>query len=168
MDIHAKYNHRWHSSIVRAYNSPIDRLGVIATAPIKNGEIIFMYGGVIIPRSEIQNYWKEMGHVGIQIEVDFWICPTSREELEVQGVINHSCKPNTGFSNQVALVAIEDIEVGKEITFDYAFTESFMESFDCNCGEDVCRRKVTQDDWQRRDIRDKYLEFFSPYLRAKR
>ena len=129
MDLHSEYNHRWHGPKVKSYNSPIHGLGVIAVKDIKEGESVFVYGGVIIPREEIKEYWKKMGHVGIQVEDDFWICPTSREELEKQGVINHSCDPNTGFKNQLSLVAIRYIKSGEEITFDYAFTESFMEGF---------------------------------------
>ncbi len=164
---HSKYNHRWHSQKVKAYNSPIHGLGVVAIQDITKGEIIFLYGGVIIPKSEIKNYWKEMGHVGIQIEDGFWICPTSREELQKQGVINHSCKPNLGFKNQVLLVAIKDIKAEEEVTFDYAFCESYMESFACNCGNKGCRKTITQDDCKLETIRNKYLEYFSPYLKNK-
>src|SRR3989344_170931 len=167
MDFHSRYNHRWHSQKVEAYNSPIHGLGVTTNEKIRKGEIVFIYGGVIIPKEEIGEYWKSFGHVGIQIEDGFWICPTSREELEKQGVINHSCNPNSGFSNQVTLVAIEDIEPGQEVTFDYAFTESFMEPFACNCATPACRKQITQEDWGLAAIREKYHEYYSPYLKSK-
>jgi hypothetical protein len=79
MDHHSTWNHRWKINKAKVYNSPIDGLGVIAMKPISKGETVFVYGGVIVPRSEIKNYWEKMGHVGIQIDDNFWICPTSRE-----------------------------------------------------------------------------------------
>lgn len=162
--LHDQFNHRWHSEKVRVFNSPIHGLGVIASADISRGEIVFVYGGVIVPKSEIKTYWKEMGHVGIQIDHDFFICPTSREELEKQGVVNHSCDPNVGFKNQIELVAIRDIKTGEEITFDYAFCESYMDAFTCNCGAASCRKTITQDDWKNPELRKKYAGYFSNYL----
>ena len=167
MDYHLEYNHRWHTPKVKSYNSPIHGLGVVAVERIGKGETIFVYGGVIVPRLEIKDYWQKMGHVGIQIDDDFWICPTSREELKKQGVINHSCDPNTGFKNQIILVAIKDIKPNEEITFDYAFCESFMEEFKCKCGSPQCRKLITQEDWQIKGIKEKYKEYFSPYLKLK-
>jgi len=167
MDYHSIYNHRWHNPKVKSYNSPIEGLGVIATQHISKGEIIFVYGGVIVPKTEIKDYWKKMGHVGIQVDDNFWICPTSRGELEKQGVINHSCEPNTGFQNQIILVAIKDIEPNEEITFDYAFSESFMEKFQCNCGSKNCRKMITQDVWKNKKIKEEYGEYYSPYLKNK-
>lgn len=68
-----------------------------------------------------------MGHVGIQIDENFFICPTSREELKKTGVFNHSCEPNAGFRSSIVLEAIRDIKAGEEITFDYAFCEMYFE-----------------------------------------
>jgi len=167
MNYHSIYNHRWHNQKVKPYNSPIEGLGVIAVEHIKKGEVIFVYGGVIVPKAEIKDYHENLGDVGIQIDDNFWICPTSREELEKQGVINHSCEPNTGFQNQIILVAIKDIEPNKEITFDYAFSESFMDEFQCNCGSPQCRKVISQDDWKSKNLKEKYGGYFSPYLKNK-
>ncbi|MBI2003419.1 MAG: SET domain-containing protein-lysine N-methyltransferase [Parcubacteria group bacterium] len=167
MDLHSDYNHRWITSKAESFSSPIHGLGVVAKEKINKGEIVFVYGGVIVPREDIKEYWKKMGHVGIQIDDDFWVCPTSREELEKQGVINHSCEPNTGFQDQVILVAIKDIEPGEELTFDYAFCESFMESFECKCQSPDCRKTITENDWQIKDLQEEYKDFFSPYIRKK-
>jgi hypothetical protein len=152
---------------VRPYNSAIHGLGLVAKEHIDKGEIIFIYGGVIVPKTEIKDYWKELGHIGLQIGDDFWICPTSRKEIEDQGVVNHSCEPNAGFQNQITLIAMSEIILGEEITFDYAFSESFMEGFECKCGRSNCRKKITEDDWKIKSIREKYEEYYSPYLKKK-
>jgi len=164
-DLHSKFNHRWHSEKVKSFESPIHGLGVVATADIQAGELVFVYGGVIVPKTQIKNYWKEMGHVGIQIDQDFWLCPTSRAELEIKGVINHSCDPNVGFKNQVELIAVRDIKKDEEIVFDYAFCESYMESFACKCGSANCRENITKDDWKNPKLRAQYSKYFSSYLK---
>jgi hypothetical protein len=61
-------------------------LGTRAKEDIKKGENVLFFGGVIIHKSQIEEYWKIMGHVGAQIDDDFFIVPTSREELKARGV----------------------------------------------------------------------------------
>lgn len=166
-DLHNKWSHRWLSPKAEARNSVIHGLGVFAKAQIGAGEDIAVLGGVIVPRSEIREYWEIMGHVGIQFNDDFFIVPTSREELEEKGVFNHSCEPNLGFKDSITLIAIKDIEPGQELVFDYAFNETYHDSFKCNCGSKNCRDTIRPDDWQKLEIKEEYAEFYSPYLRNK-
>jgi len=108
-----------------------------------------------------------MGHVGIQIHDDFFIVPSNREELEKIGVFNHSCDPNIGFSEDIQLIAMKNIQPGEELAFDYAFNETSFEKFDCNCNSVNCRKIITSEDWKRKDLQEKYSEFFSPYVKRK-
>ncbi len=71
MDYYSIYNHRWHNPKVKSYNSPIEGLGVIAIEHINKGEVIFVYGGVIVSKTEIKDYHKNLGDVGIQIDDNF-------------------------------------------------------------------------------------------------
>lgn len=166
-DLHQKWPHRWLNPKAKSFDSPLQGLGVVAVDNIKKGETILMYGGIIVPKNEIEEYWKIMGHSGIQIEEDFFIVPTSREELEKTGIVNHSCEPNAGFKSPIELVAMRNIRNDEEITFDYAFCESHMESFDCNCGSSNCRKKITKADWKLKELQEKYKNYFSPYLKRK-
>ena len=134
----------------------IHGLGVIALENITKGEVVGVLGGVIVPKKEINNYWKIMGHVGIQIDDEFFIVPTTREELEKTGIFNHSCNPNCGFSNQITLIAIKDIKKGEELVFDYAFCESFMEELRCNCGSPNCRKIIKSTDWKILELQKKF------------
>jgi len=84
-------------------------------------------------------YWKVLGHIGIQISDDFFIVPSTREEVDKGGIFNHSCNPNCGFTNTFTLIAIKDIQPGEELCFDYAFNENVIEPFECNCGSKNCR-----------------------------
>lgn len=117
--------------------------------------------------NKIKEYWNKEGDVGIQVDDNFFIVPSSRDELEREGVINHSCNPNVGFKDQIELIAMRDIKVGEEICFDYAMSESLTEPLECKCGSADCRRVITKDDWQNKTLQKKYQGYFSPYLRAK-
>jgi len=166
-DLHKRWSHRWLSPKAEVKNSPIHGLGVFAKSSIKAGEEVGVLGGIIVSKSEIQEYWKIMGHVGIQFNNNFFIVPTSREELKEKGVFNHSCEPNLGFGDSITLVAIKDIEPDQELVFDYAFNETYHNSFQCNCESEGCRGTIKPDDWQKPEIKEKYKDFYSPYLKNK-
>ena len=166
-DIHKIWPHRWITPKAKPIHSKIHGLGVIANEPISKGENVAVLGGVIVPTKDMEKYWDIMGHVGIQIDDDFFIVPTSKKELEEKGVYNHSCDPNCGFKNSVTLIAIKDIKPGEELVFDYAFCESIIRSFKCNCGSSNCRKTINPNDWKIASLQKKYKEFFSPYLKSK-
>lgn len=166
-DLHKRWSHRWLNPKAEARPSTIAGTGVFAKGTISAGETVGLLGGVIVPKNEIEEYWKIMGQVGIQIDDDFFIVPTSRQELETRSVFNHSCEPNIGFSNSITFVAIRDIKPQEELVFDYAFCETFHPGFSCHCQTTSCRKMITPQDWQRKELRERYRKFFSPYLRKE-
>jgi hypothetical protein len=54
--------------------------------------------------------------------------------------VNHSCDPNTGFREDLLLVARRDILPDEEITWDYstAIDEGDFAGFQCRCGAEHC------------------------------
>ena len=84
-----------------------------------------------------------------------------------------SCWPNAGFRGQIFLVAMRDIAVGEEVTFDYAMVvsksngSSIEFEMDCTCGEPACRGRITESDWQRQELRPMYRGYFSQYLEER-
>lgn len=108
-----------------------------------------------------------MGHIGIQISNKFFICPSSEKEVTESGIFNHSCNPNIGYKNAITFIAIRDIKKGEELCFEYAFSETYFEEFECNCGSENCRKIIKPDDWKDKKIQNKYGNYFSPYLREK-
>ncbi|PIS04839.1 MAG: SET domain-containing protein-lysine N-methyltransferase [Candidatus Buchananbacteria bacterium CG10_big_fil_rev_8_21_14_0_10_42_9] len=166
-DLHKKWAHRWLNPQSEARPSPIQGVGVFAKDKILKGEVVGVLGGVIVHRDEIEEYRSIMTQVGIQIDEDFFIVPTTREELERFGVFNHSCEPNVGFSNSITLVAIRDIEPKEELVFDYAFCETAEENFNCNCGSSFCRKVISSQDWKNKEVQNRYKEYYSPYLRDR-
>lgn len=166
-DLHTIWHHRWITPKAKCQDSKIAGLGVVAIKSIPKGETVGIVGGVVVPASEIKKYRSKMGHAGIQIDDDFFICPTSREEFKETGIFNHSCEPNIGYSSQITFVAIRDIGPGEELVFDYAFGETMFEKFECRCGSANCRKLITQDDWKLAQIQKKYGQYFSPYLKNR-
>jgi SET domain-containing protein len=163
----APWQHRWITPKAEAQKSRIHGLGTVAIEQIHKGEIVGVLGGVIISSEEIAEYRRRMGHVGIQVNENFFICPTSRKELEETEVFNHSCEPNIGYIDSITFVAIKDIKPMEELVFDYAFSETFFEPFECKCGSANCRKIIKPDDWKIAKIQEKYGQYFSPYLKKK-
>ena len=166
-DLHDKWPHRWITPKAECKKSPIHGLGLFATEDIKKGEIVGIIGGIVVPVSDIKEYWKNVGHFGTQVNDDFWIVPSTKKEVEKNGAFNHSCEPNIGWVGDIQLVAIKDIKKGKEITADYGGYDTIGKSFKCNCGSKNCRKIIKPDDWKIPELQKKYYEYFSPYLKKK-
>jgi hypothetical protein len=63
------------------------------------------------------------------------------------------------------VIAMTDIEIGKELTFDYAMTDSSQyDEFKCFCGKENCREKITGKDWQDPILQSKYNNYFSFFI----
>lgn len=102
----------------------------------------------------------------------YWNSTTNRY-TEPADYTNHSCDPNAGFGGSpVTLVAMKEIAVGVEITFDYAMCECIEHltgncDWECKCGTATCRGMFTGADWRRPELWERYGNYFSPYLLRK-
>jgi hypothetical protein len=75
----------------------------------------------------------------IQLDLDLHL---EGEPTALWRYLNHSCAPNAAIRDR-ELLAIAEIAVGDEITFDYDTTEWDMASpFACACGAPACRGLV--------------------------
>jgi len=137
--------------------------GVFAREPIKKGELLSLWGGRILAEQELDPNIPDFTQRILQIEEGFYLeTPAS---LEPSDCFNHSCEPNVGFSGQIALVAMRDIEAGEELDFDYAMCDGTpYDEFDCYCGAENCRGRVKGTDWVRPELWQKYDGYFTPYL----
>ena len=136
---------------------------VFACEPIRQGEVISMWGGRIVTEQELDRSLPDFTQRIVQVEERLFLETPAQQEPS--DCFNHSCDPNVGFSGQVALVAMRDIQPGEELTFDYAMCDgSPYDEFECLCGSPHCRRRVTGDDWKRPDLWEKYDGYFTPYL----
>ena len=140
--------------------------GSFAIAPIPTGTIIAAFGGTVLDRMSFETHPLEQRSRSIQIDLDqFVLGPESREPGDS---INHSCSPNCGLRNATQLTAMRDISVGEELTYDYATSDaSDYDEFDCACGSDNCRIRITGNDWRLPDLQTRYQKIFSPYVQRK-
>jgi hypothetical protein len=140
--------------------------GSFAVIPIPMGTIIATFGGTIVDRTNFESYPLEQRSRSIQIDEDqFLLGPEMRESGDS---INHSCNPNCQLRNATQLIAMQEIAVGEELTYDYATSDaSDYDEFDCACGSDECRGRVTGNDWLIPEIQNRYNKSFSPYIQRK-
>jgi hypothetical protein len=148
------------------FGTPPHGFGSRAVVVIPAGTSVATFGGTALTRVEFARYEAERRSRSLQVNTNLiFLGPPSREPGDS---INHSCEPNCGMRNATTIVAMRDIAVSEELTFDYAMSDaSDYDEFDCNCGTTLCRGKVRADDWQLESLRHKYKGFFSPYIQRK-
>lgn len=136
--------------------------GLFATAPIEKGELLLIMGGDIINPQQL----SQQDHTfSIQIEENLYICPIG---LQKAYRINHSCEPTVGPVGQITFLALRDIAVDEEISYDYAMTDgTAYDEFECHCGGKHCRGLISGDDWKRPELWERYEGHFSPYLQRR-
>ena len=84
----------------------------------------------------------------------------TRDKIYSSGVIN-SYFP---ISDEYFLAAQNKDE---ELTVDYAFIDNEDYSFKCTCGSTNCRGTITGFDWKRKELQEKYYDYFAQYLKDK-
>jgi len=128
---------------IRVVRSKIHGYGGVATRPFAKGEILCFGDGVIYDAdTEFDDTYalildEDSSPTGEPMFYDL-VCQTRW--------FNHSCEPNsevclewdgTSDSMKAWWVALRDIAVGEEITYDYAFAAEVAEP--CYCGAPSCR-----------------------------
>lgn len=142
--------------------------GSFAIAPIAKNEIVSVQGGHILTLSELCSLPLVLQNYHYQISDELVIAATSLEEITEAECLNHSCEPNTEFRSLLELVAMRDITIGEEITFDYATcTTADFDAMDCLCDAANCRGKITGDDWKLVELQERLNGYFQPYIEEK-
>ncbi len=140
----------------------ISGAGSFAVEPICEGEVLAAFGGWVADADRFSQL--DLETQGISIQIDERLYLVSPEATDGDR-INHSCAPNGGMRGGAVVVAMRDIGVGEELSFDYAMSDgSDYDEFECGCGTALCRGKVTGRDWMEPDLQRRYRGFFSPYL----
>ena len=139
--------------------------GSFAISKISKGEIVASFGGNVINQSELTNYSTDRVSRSLQLNSDTYLL--SGAVPEAGDMINHWCEPNCGIAGTSSVQTLRDIEIGEELTFDYAMSDSSQyDEFTCACGKDKCREKITGMDWQKKDLQAKYSKYFSAYIES--
>jgi len=149
--------------------SQIEGAGVHAVAPIPAGEIVAVKGGHLVDRATVDALPESIRGSGFPLADDIWLAALSEAEYDaVMMRINHSCAPNLGMGGNVALVSMQPIGVGEELTIDYAtFLGDDAFEMPCNCRTSACRGVVRGGDWRRADLQERYRGWFSWWLQQK-
>lgn len=154
------------SEKVEIRNKSINGKGVFAKEPIKKDEIVFIKGGHILRRDQI--FSSGVINSYFPISDEYFLGATNKEEEnDIKLYENHSCNPNVGLRGEITFVAMRDIDKDEELTVDYAFIDNEDYSFKCTCGAENCRKVITGYDWKRKDLQDKYYNYFAQYLKDK-
>jgi hypothetical protein len=158
------------SQKVRLGTGGVSGKGLFATQHILLNEVIADYtlgkGEYVDSKKADTLFNKGQDHM-IQVEDDIFFAAVAEDDFEDADYINHSCTPNCGIKNKLQVVAMRDIDIGEEITIDYAMMESSEYKFKCNCGSVECRGFVTGDDWKIKALQNRYKGYFSDYLQKK-
>jgi len=142
-----------------------DMRGVFAHTKVLRGELLMVWGGVVMPEAAFMALPEEGRSLSVQVEEGLFLVP---EHIGGGDFVNHSCEPNAGLSGQIALVALRDIEPGEEVCFDYAMTDGCpYDEFECLCGQPTCRERITGNDWMLPELQEKYAGHFSPFLQRR-
>ncbi len=163
---------------IKSYRSPktevressrIQDKGLFASDYIEAGEIVAIKNGHILTTEEYDALDEKPKQYCLQIDDNFFIGPIMENEIEDNAIfINHSCNPNVGFNGQIVYVALKDVQPGEELTHDYAmcFTNRNID-FKCNCGSEMCRGTITDNDWKLKDLQKRYGNHFSLFILNK-
>jgi len=140
--------------------------GAFAKEKICKGEIVFIKGGHILKKGEY--YTSSQANSYLPISDNYVLAAGNpEEENEIKLFVNHSCNPNCGLRGEITFVAIRDIDIDEELTFDYAFLDNEDYKFNCTCGAINCRKIITGRDWKIKEIQEKYGNYFALYLKEK-
>lgn len=139
--------------------------GVYARRGIDTGQLLVVWGGSVLTRAELARRPKKLRRLTLQVDDDAYLVSDLEGPADW---VNHSCAPNAGLRGQISLVALRPIRAGEEICFDYATTDaSDYDEFDCRCGTELCRGRVSALDWMRPEIQTRLAGHFSPYVQSR-
>ncbi len=156
-------DYNWLTPKAQMRQTPGKGSGSFAIEKIIKGEVVASFGGFVIEQEELKNYSSDRVARSLQLDEANYLL--SGPLPEAGDMINHSCKPNCGASSTSSVVAMKNIEIGKELTFDYAMTDSSQyDEFKCFCGEEDCRGTITGKDWQDHILQSKYKNYFSSFI----
>jgi hypothetical protein len=137
--------------------------GSFAIEKIMKGEVIASFGGFVVGQKDLKDYSTDRVARSLQLDEATYLL--SGPVPEAGDMINHSCEPNCGAFGTSSVIAMTDIEIGEELTFDYAMTDSYQyDEFSCFCVTGNCRGKITGKDWRESILQSKYKNYFSSFV----
>lgn len=158
----------WLHPDVEVRPSPVSGEGLFARAPLRTGTAVSRLGGRLVTGAEL----RRLLGASAEGHLDYIDTITVAENVHLvlpagqpNGKGNHSCDPNLWWADAYTLIARRDIEVGEELTNDYATsTGERAFSMPCRCGTALCRGVITGSDWTRPELQQRYGSHWVPGL----
>jgi uncharacterized protein len=153
------------SSKTEVRPSPIHGRALFCRSPIRKDEFVGERGGEVVDHHEATRRAAAWGDFSLHLTETRFLCPRSAEDVEdVALFINHSCNPNVGFHGRNVIVAMRDINVGEELTADYAMGGAPLVPLKCKCRAANCRKWITGEDWRDKSLQRQYKGYFTPIV----
>jgi SET domain-containing protein len=147
---------------IEARQSAIHGNGVFASAPIKKGERVIRYKGLLRTHAEVDRVYAEeadTGHTFLFTLNDKYVIDANVDGNDARW-INHSCDPNCEATwledgkkkrkDKIFIEAMRDIAQGEELTYNYgivlaeAHTAKLKKLWACRCGSPHCTGTMLQ------------------------
>lgn len=141
----------WVSDAVEVKKSGMEGHGVYSVRGIKEGEVIGVFGGIVIPEADVENLTRTVPAEKLNIDHAMYIYPgfimlhDYENGCDPLCFVNHACDPSAKVVNGIVLVASRDIPAGEEISWDYRLTDNvgnWTYEFKCQCGTPSCNGMV--------------------------
>ena len=156
-------DYNWLTPKAQMRQTPGKGSGSFAIGKITKGEVVASFGGFVVGIKDLKDYSTD--RIARSLQLDEAIYLLSGPAPESGDMINHSCEPNCCAFGTSSVKAMADIEIGEELTFDYAMTDSSQyDEFKCFCGKENCRGKITGKDWQDPILQSRYNNYFSSFI----
>ena len=146
----------------------VQGLGTFASGPIRAGEVITIWGGVLFTDAEIKA-GRARPHSVAAVDDGLYLATLLDEPASPDDYMNPSCDPNVWMEDEVTLTALRDVAADEELTADYAqwSTDADWALTPCMCGSKMCRITVTGSDWRLPELQSRYGGHFSPFINSR-
>lgn len=148
----------WLHADVRVRGSAIEGQGLFAARPLAADVTVALLGGRLVTTAQLRHLLAEAAgreYVDtICVDDDVHLVLPPDQPIHYG---NHSCDPTLWHTDAYTLVTRRPVDVGEELTVDYA-TQTTEPAFRmaCRCGMSLCRAVVTGTDWRSTAWADRY------------
>ena len=159
----------WIDPRIYIAKSPIGGNGTFCQESIAEGEVVVVWGGIALTQEQVRSGEYRNATISAITE-SLYLAGPPNGPVSPDDFMNHSCDPNIWMSDEVTLVAKNNIQAGEELTEDYAMWEvdsAFVMPWLCKCGLSICRGSITGEDYKIPELHQRYLSHFSPFINER-
>lgn len=134
--------------------------GLFTHKHFEKNQVILKFSGIKVLFNEIEDHTSVYAHNLLQAGEYLYLDVSGQHSY----FINHSCSPNCIIKmagNIPFLIALKNIKVGEELTFDYSSTSNetpLTWEINCKCGSINCRQKISGFQLLAKEQQQRYLD----------